>query len=66
MKRNKVKSLRQRAKELDISPSYLSRILSGQRKGNPELQAMLGNKPIADSLLRRQPLCPVELQGRKC
>ena len=33
----KQKSLRTMAKELEISPSYLSMVLSGQRKCPPEL-----------------------------
>jgi len=35
------KSLRQLAKELEISPAYLSMILSGQRNPNPELKVKL-------------------------
>jgi len=35
------KSLRQQARELQISPSYLSMILSGQRQPNPELRDKL-------------------------
>jgi transcriptional regulator with XRE-family HTH domain len=34
----KKKSLRQQAIELQISPSYLSMILSGQRQPNPRLR----------------------------
>ena len=39
MKRQK--SLRQQARELQISPSYLSMILSGQREPNPRLRDMI-------------------------
>jgi transcriptional regulator with XRE-family HTH domain len=39
MKRQK--SLRQQARELEISPSYLSMILSGQRQPNPQLRDKL-------------------------
>jgi transcriptional regulator with XRE-family HTH domain len=39
MKRQK--SLRQQAKELQISPSYLSMLLSGQRQPNPGLRDKL-------------------------
>ena len=35
------KSLRQQARELQISPSYLSMILSGQRQPNPRLNDKL-------------------------
>jgi len=38
---NKQKSLRQMARELQISPSYLSMILRGQRQPNPELREKL-------------------------
>ena len=38
---NKQKSLRQLAKELEISPSYLSMILSGQRNPNADLKNKL-------------------------
>jgi len=37
----KPKSLRQLARELELSPSYLSMILSGQRKCPEELQSTL-------------------------
>ena len=37
----KQKSLRQLAKELEVSPSYLSMILSGQRKCPEKLQGTL-------------------------
>jgi transcriptional regulator with XRE-family HTH domain len=37
----KQKSLRQLAKELEVSPSYLSMILSGQRKCPEKLQGSL-------------------------
>jgi len=37
----KQKSLRQQAKELGVSPSYLSMILSGQRKCPSELEGKL-------------------------
>ena len=37
----KQKSLRQQARELQISPSYLSMILSGQRQPNPGLRDKL-------------------------
>ena len=36
----KQKSLRQLAKDMDVSPSYLSMILSGQRKCPERLQGM--------------------------
>jgi transcriptional regulator with XRE-family HTH domain len=37
----KQKSLRQLARELEISPAYLSMILSGQRKCPPKLRGTL-------------------------
>ena len=37
----KQKSLRQQARELQISPSYLSMVLSGQRQPNPGLRDKL-------------------------
>ena len=37
----KQKSLRQLARELQISPSYLSMIFSGQRQPNPRLRDKL-------------------------
>jgi len=40
------KSLRQLAKELEISPAYLSMILSGQRNCPPEL---VGKIPVNSS-----------------
>ena len=41
----KKKSLRQIAKELEISPSYLSMILKGQRRCPPELLSRLQSIP---------------------
>jgi len=37
----KHKSLRQLAKELGVSPAYLSMIISGQRNPNPQLRDKL-------------------------
>ena len=50
----KHKSLRQTAKELEVSPSYLSMILSGQRKCPPELVDKLQSVPGVHNLVNNQ------------
>jgi len=75
----KQKSLRQLARELEISPSYLSMILGGQRKCPPELvdnlQSIPGvhnfvNNYACNSLYTQEvrgssPLLPTILYGRQ-
>ncbi len=47
----KQKSLRQVARELQISPAYLSMILSGQRIPNPELADRINSQLVNNSKL---------------
>ena len=84
------KSLRQLARELGVSPSYLSQIRHGKRRASDRVLSKSGGEVLStskleveqpakqtdkknsvpggtrthDPLLRRQLLCPTELQGR--
>ncbi len=51
------KSLRQIAKEMEISPSYLSMILSGQRKCPPEFIEKLQSIPDVHKIVNNQLQC---------
>jgi len=48
------KSLRQTAKEMAISPSYLSMILSGQRKCPPEIMEKLHSTSGVHKIVNNQ------------
>jgi transcriptional regulator with XRE-family HTH domain len=65
VKMKKQKSLRQLAKELEISPAYLSMILSGQRKCPPELNEKIGSITIVNSSQKLRSDSASQAKGRE-